>query len=151
MSSPRWWDLWKDRLCIYRCFNAERTLLYVGFTRHWPQRLATHGSKSFWWPEVRKTTIKLHPHICVSDVERLERVAIATEKPRYNLADRAPRPEWDISEYRDFLNALERFGLTGTRREFHGVVAAEMLERFTPQQIADLSGAPDKSSPAMTR
>lgn len=67
---------------VYRCWNADGTLLYVGATTNWKTRRRHHRREKAWWPEVADVTF-------VDFAERLsalraERDAIVDEAPLHN-------------------------------------------------------------------
>lgn len=85
---------------LYRVFDADDRLLYVGATMLWDQRLAKHRTAAPWYD--RAATVRLEPQESITDARRAERTAIATELPEYNvhhgrLANRPPRPVETVS------------------------------------------------------
>jgi len=83
----------EDRVfTLYRFFDAESTLLYVGQTVNARARLRNHERKKDWFPSVTKITTERFP-----DAETLtaaETAAIRNEKPAHNVAhNRAARRE----------------------------------------------------------
>lgn len=80
---------------VYRFFNADNELLYVGFTNNPIERFKQHSRQSSssqrWWPLQRRYTLTLFG----SSVEAFEaeQIAIASEKPLYNR-NGVPRGEW---------------------------------------------------------
>ncbi len=69
---------------LYRCFDAEGQLLYIGISNNTMRRLAEHKAKGMapWRSAVTTVTIERHP---VADIKYLERQAILAEKPRHNI------------------------------------------------------------------
>jgi len=68
---------------LYRQFNSENVLLYVGITCNTRDRLKNHEKHSNWWLEVNQVTIE---HFADrQSVLVAERIAIETEKPKYNI------------------------------------------------------------------
>jgi hypothetical protein len=76
------------RTAVYRLFNRDDVLLYVGVSWNPKSRIPSHQDKP-WWPQVAKSTIDLHPDRATA--LRAEAVAIVEESPLYNLA--VPDPE----------------------------------------------------------
>lgn len=87
MTAPR-------RTWLYRFFDAEGVLLYVGIayvpSLRWPEHRITK-----WWPLVDRMTAQ----VCASraEADRAEAKAIAEERPLYNRVHRVvippePRP-----------------------------------------------------------
>jgi predicted GIY-YIG superfamily endonuclease len=76
------------RTALYRHFDAEGQLLYVGISLSAVQRLAQHKTASEWFRRIARVEIEWHP--CRRDAEQAERRAIATENPICNRARPAP-------------------------------------------------------------
>jgi len=85
---------------LYRYFDAQGLLLYVGITTAGTTRSAQHASDAEWWPSARSATLE---HFATLDeVLEAELVAIREELPLYNRRDHpalvrvrrpaAPRP-----------------------------------------------------------
>lgn len=73
-----------DMHAVYRMFDAERHLLYVGRTGNAGQRFGDHSMKR-WFPLV--ATIELEWFATQAEAVLVERRAIRTEHPRYNIAE----------------------------------------------------------------
>lgn len=69
---------------LYRLYDADGALLYIGITERGYDRFAAHRTKQAWWSEVAQHTIQAYA--TRADVEIAERHAIYREKPRYNIA-----------------------------------------------------------------
>lgn len=71
------------RTALYRFFNADDLLLYVGITENVEQRWTTHAAQKSWWPEVANKTVEW----CADRTEALarEKRAIVAECPLYNV------------------------------------------------------------------
>lgn len=72
--------------CLYRFYDAEDQLLYVGITLHLPQRWASHAHDKSWWAEVARCTVEHHPDRISAGAAEL--TAIAAEHPRHNIVGR---------------------------------------------------------------
>ena len=71
------------RTTLYRLFNAEGDLLYVGITSEGLTRLNQHQREKHWFYEVAEAKLE---HFTSRDVAlRAEARAISREHPRYNL------------------------------------------------------------------
>lgn len=68
---------------LYRFYDADGVLLYVGISKHWPERLTQHRRDKVWWTEVAR--IDLEPFPTREAVLEAERAAIIAERPRYNV------------------------------------------------------------------
>lgn len=71
---------------VYRMFDAQRRLLYVGRTKDPGQRFADHSVKR-WFPLVATITLEWFPSLTAADLA--ERQAIREESPWYNIAETA--------------------------------------------------------------
>lgn len=71
-----------DRTALYRLYDADGQLLYIGVTTYPPKRFVEHERDKPWWPDVARH------HVEWIDgrerAETAERCAIAAEGPRYN-------------------------------------------------------------------
>lgn len=67
---------------LYRMFDQDDTLLYVGITAAPKERFAAHQAEKEWWPEVARIA---QEHFATRrEVEVAERLAIIAEQPLYN-------------------------------------------------------------------
>jgi predicted GIY-YIG superfamily endonuclease len=85
----------EGQTALYRFFNAEGQLLYVGIThrlRHrWREHARTYAAT--WWPKAASRTVEWYPNRI--EAQRAEQEAIKAEAPLYNVMhtprDRTPR------------------------------------------------------------
>lgn len=80
-----------DLHAVYRMFDAQGALLYVGMTAQIGRRIEQHGEKR-WFPQVATISVEWYPHMAAARVA--EKEAIEWEWPRHNLAGvkrRSPR------------------------------------------------------------
>lgn len=68
---------------VYRLYDAEGCLLYVGVSCRPEQRFAQHATEKVWWCDV--ATIEMAHHANRSDALVAEREAIKEMCPRYNV------------------------------------------------------------------
>jgi predicted GIY-YIG superfamily endonuclease len=69
---------------LYRFFDGDGGLLYVGITNNLWHRVGSHSELQLWWSQVATATVEHYPdRRSLSDAER---VAIKTEHPRHNKA-----------------------------------------------------------------
>ena len=73
---------------VYRCFDADGVLLYVGRTSRPRSRLKAHSILSPWWKNGVRVQIKLHKNRDASVIA--ERDAIRTERPLFNIQMQCP-------------------------------------------------------------
>lgn len=74
----------KGRTALYRHFDADGTLLYVGIARDPDKRLALHGYTARWRDYSARCEIEWHE--TRQDALRAERAAIAAERPIFNVS-----------------------------------------------------------------
>lgn len=67
---------------LYRVFDHQGVLLYVGITGDMSARLRQHKEHFDWWPEV--CSVHSESKDCRAHAAALERVAIRFEAPKYN-------------------------------------------------------------------
>jgi predicted GIY-YIG superfamily endonuclease len=102
------------RTALYRFFDADGALLYVGITADVGQRWAAHERDKPWWPDVVTKTIEWHATRPAALAAEL--AAIKAEAPRYNVAGSpwAPGPrelephELNTGQAKDVLRGVER-------------------------------------------
>lgn len=69
--------------CVYRAFNADDELLYVGITASPAGRFSQHNSVTDWWPEV--AVLRIEHFDSREEAMIAENNAINTESPRHNV------------------------------------------------------------------
>lgn len=81
---------------LYRLFDAEGSLLYVGITVHFLQRVQQHSVGQTWWEEVARIEVEHFADRLAAGAAEIH--AINTESPRYNIKDvKIPRTRRDAS------------------------------------------------------
>lgn len=95
MSCERLTDVETDEIPelttdLYRLYDAEGTLLYIGISKSAMARMKQHAKEKEWWLEVRRIEIE---HVLGGrcDAELAERRAIESERPKYNITYNTPR------------------------------------------------------------
>lgn len=78
------------RTALYRMFDGEGVLLYVGIAYSFGRRWAQEAVSAPWYPEVQRQTVDWYPSR--EEAHRLEIEAIQTEKPKYNIAHAVKPP-----------------------------------------------------------
>jgi hypothetical protein len=71
-----------DPTALYRLYDAEDVLLYVGITAAPAPRMERHADRQAWWPEVARKTMTWYSTRL--EAATAEVAAIEAEKPRYN-------------------------------------------------------------------
>ena len=73
---------------LYRFYDAEDRLLYVGVTSVGPSRWSDHERNREWWAKVVRTVVEHFPDRATAlDAER---EAVVVEQPIYNTVHRVP-------------------------------------------------------------
>jgi predicted GIY-YIG superfamily endonuclease len=72
------------RTALYRLFDADGALLYVGITYDTEQRFASHRNSSPWWKDVASESIEWHGSRRLALAA--ESAAIKAERPRHNIS-----------------------------------------------------------------
>jgi len=88
-----------DGTAVYRLYDADGGLLYIGCSSHFPQRWYQHSKDKSWWPQVAVREITWYGSY--EEAVTVERAAILDENPLYNkariavFAKRPPPPVWE--------------------------------------------------------
>lgn len=77
---------------LYRFFDKDNNLLYVGISNNWQQRLRQHYKESEFHNEAVVMTMQHFEER--GQVEEAEKLAIQTENPKYN---KALNPNWETA------------------------------------------------------
>lgn len=97
MSGP---NFWTARRVVYRAYDCDGRLLYVGRTSDLPRRIKEHRTDRWWWtPLVVKLRVELARDY--EDAKSRERTAIQSEAPIFNqmgYSDWAGRSRWSPSD-----------------------------------------------------
>lgn len=99
---------------LYRHFNTDGTLLYVGITNHIETRTKQHKRSSSWFSEVASTTVEDLPSR--DHALALERVAIEHESPLHNGKPARAKPKVAAPEISPVVE------LQGPLPEFDGIL-----------------------------
>lgn len=76
-----------ERTALYRLFDADGQLLYVGITNNTHRRFERHRQTKNWWPRVHRRTIEWYDTL--DEAAEAERDAIRREVPRFNVSNNA--------------------------------------------------------------
>lgn len=71
------------RCVLYRCFDTDGKLIYIGQSMSIASRLQKHERKSTWWQQVSQITFE-RGYESREQLIAAETRAIQNEKPRYN-------------------------------------------------------------------
>lgn len=92
-------DMVNRKTCVYRFYDEDEQLLYVGISMNLEGRLTKHHSRG-WWPEVVRCDVEWFEGR--EEAKAAERAAIAREHPIHNIM----RPAGGI-EIRDITTRRE--------------------------------------------
>jgi predicted GIY-YIG superfamily endonuclease len=87
-----------DETALYRCFDEDGKLLYVGISMSALNRLQQHKDTSIWFENARR--IEVEYYRSREYALKAEKEAIKTEKPRFNKIHNVSSRE--VSEFRLF-------------------------------------------------
>jgi prevent-host-death family protein len=144
-----------ERTAVYRLFDADDALLYVGISKSFGVRWERHAYRQPWWPEVHHQTVEWRD--TRKEADEAETAAIRNEKPRYNIAKVPPPPPLPntrpIAEARTDLSGLvdmARYGrrivfLTSRGRPIAAIAPTEFAE------MVELAGGPDAAIAILRR
>jgi len=91
---------------VYRLFDADARLIYIGCTYDVESRLKSHRHVMWWAPQIARIKITVHPTKAAA--HEVERAAITAEKPRWNVNGKwAARSTFGVQDYADYIKALE--------------------------------------------
>ena len=76
------WERPSPETCVYRIYDADDALLYVGITNNLTTRWSGHKSNPWWRVEGNRYDVRWYPTRAVAAME--EKHAIMTEDPKYN-------------------------------------------------------------------
>jgi hypothetical protein len=86
---------------LYRFFDSQGTLLYVGISRDWISRLGQHQKRSDFFSAVAGMTVERFPDR--ESVVAAELKAIESENPLFNRADNPNYRTWQ-THFREVLD-----------------------------------------------
>jgi predicted GIY-YIG superfamily endonuclease len=99
---------------LYRMYAADDTLLYVGATANYLQRLDGHRSQSPWFRETVR--VELEHFDTRDEAYDAELAAVQIENPKHNLrkggSGRAPRRTRRRFDVPRFQTLIDEYGLT---------------------------------------
>lgn len=71
---------------LYRCYDRDQRLLYIGMTAFPSRRFKQHRRGSSWWNQVDRIDLSSYRNFRV--LEQAEIRAIRVEKPKFNVVGR---------------------------------------------------------------
>lgn len=95
MTNP---DAWSFRPVVYRLYDKNDRLIYIGATHHLPMRMKFHEQRSWWNDLIGRIEYADYP--TRDDALAAEAVAIQEEEPVYNVLHRQGRHR-DFADWTD--------------------------------------------------
>jgi ATP-dependent protease La (Lon)-like substrate-binding protein/GIY-YIG catalytic domain-containing protein len=86
---------------VYRHFDAEGRLMYIGSTKSIPNRTGDHQKGAPWWHDVARITVERYP--TREEAYAVEKIAIKSEKPKYNKIHKQSIPNYAVLPLRDLV------------------------------------------------
>lgn len=126
-----------ERGYVYRFFDVDGGLLYVGITRDMSQRFAAHRREARWWFDVATVTVEVTAGMV--EAEYAEAVAILSERPAHNRSrpsvERArSRVESDGVDVRRLVAAVEEL-----RTERDALYVRAVVAEATAAQMGNVA------------
>lgn len=105
MSGPRFYNYSKSPHYVYRCYDEDGRLIYVGCTVDPVGRLAHHRANAWWGHQISTVRNIVFPNKDYALTR--EREAIGEERPRWNVRGRwNHRGLWSAGDYEDYYTAV---------------------------------------------
>lgn len=130
------------RTALYRVYDAEGKLLYIGISQNPDVRFGQHSQTKDWWGEVAERKVEWLP--TRAEATTAEKMAIQTENPYWNR-NHAVRPLGNPEAER--LYAEHRWNLEEARAilpEVKERAAEDLKAGSTPAELAKLTGLSDE-------
>jgi predicted GIY-YIG superfamily endonuclease len=90
---------------VYRCYEADGRLGYVGHTVDLRNRLASHRYSTWWAPRIVRVVARVYSSVEIAKAHEMS--AIRGERPRWNMQGKwSTRSEWTSEDWADYLLAL---------------------------------------------
>lgn len=93
---------------LYRFFDAQGGLLYIGISYNAWARMAGHRMNASWWSQVASASIEHFP--TRAEAAQAERSAIEAERPAHNVAYNQSVDTRSLEELRDLADAYAEIG-----------------------------------------
>lgn len=117
---------------LYRLFNADDELLYIGISYDPPARFTTHKVMQTWWPEVTRHSLEWKDTRAIAEAAELR--AIETELPRHNVVG---HPDPIARSVRHVVPVHVERGLSGMAAADDGTVELWKVPGETRAQYID--------------
>jgi predicted GIY-YIG superfamily endonuclease len=114
-----------ERTALYRLYDDEGRLLYVGITRDPEKRFAQHAATKYWWKWVKRRRVEWFDRR--SSARAAEEMAIKVGNPDYNIEHARARAVAPLSVS---MNVAEMEGLEMLMRLVHRPGTREVSPAF---------------------
>jgi predicted GIY-YIG superfamily endonuclease len=129
-------DIYEQPHAVYRIYDAQDRLLYVGVSADFDARFRNHKSRAAWAPDYQRHELTWYPDRW--QAESAEVAAIMSENPQYNVAgNRQPRPEKPVRMTLDLTSAQHLALRTFVASAGAGGSAANVLRALLDELQAD--------------
>jgi predicted GIY-YIG superfamily endonuclease len=116
---------------VYRLYDRNNRLIYVGCTYNLEPRLKQHRKVMWWASQIAKIKTETHPSRKAGLAA--ERRIRDTEHPRWNIEARwMKRERWSYQMFNDYITALENHPMNRTAKWPARINAAKafQMEKF---------------------
>jgi len=117
-----------ERTAVYRLFDADGKLLYVGVANNYGRRWEQHAAEKPWWPEIAREAVEWHqdrPSALAAEAH-----AIMREQPRFNRVSGHLTPGGGIARNRSFRVDDEDWNALGVLVEAAGSTRGAVINQF---------------------
>lgn len=109
------------RTALYRFYDADDDLLYVGITENLSVRFASHKATKPWWPDVVRHSVEWRE--TRAEAEDAEKAAMIAERPKWNVANSPWAPEPYVEPWiREALETGDALPIAEVRANFTEVI-----------------------------
>ncbi|MGW1949095.1 GntR family transcriptional regulator [Streptomyces sp. NPDC001940] len=136
------------RTALYRLYDADDRLLYIGITADLETRFASHSVYKSWWSQVTRKEVTWLPG-SRRDVLEVEADAIRREQPKHNGKHNAPRAPFSPDAW-PAIDAPPRGKAQALAALIRGEIAsgrwAAGVRVPSPKDIASASGVSESTA-----
>lgn len=132
------------RTALYRLFDRNDQLIYVGISNNPRARWEDHGSDKVWWGDV--VTREIEWFGTRKDAEAAERREISARSPKWNVAPGMPDPSLTVPRQRPSKgwmppgSLVELFARYEQVQESVGKLRDELEQAVVAEMLAGVSG-----------
>ena len=132
------------RTAVYRLYDANDVLLYIGSTEKPHQRFLHHRAQTTWWDKVVRQDLEWYDDREAAEVA--ERKAIASEDPVHNVQHSKVRKPHPKDSYMDRASPFWRY-MNKVTRCTPNMIAKHMGDPITPSEVNRwYEGPPDQAT-----